>query len=177
MSWNVITVSLQAAASMLAIAVVACLLFAALTSAAYLALNRQIGWPAFLRTAAEIFFVSLPFAVVGIVAGYLTGNSRSPAVTALVPGILTLFGGLTAYLMAQGVRMALLSGIAVVAFSSLLFMGSFVGSLQRQAYDTGRASVSERLAEVERELAVQMFRKNLGLPEANPPSTKTDESK
>src|SRR5205823_14521276 len=40
---------------------------------------------------------SIPTVLVGLVAGYLTGTSRSPAVGTIIPAVLALFGGLNVY--------------------------------------------------------------------------------
>jgi hypothetical protein len=46
--------------------------------------------------------VGLPLGFTGIVAGFLTGSSRSPAVSALVPAILTFIGLVVVYMLGKG---------------------------------------------------------------------------
>src|ERR1700676_4967703 len=43
-------------------------------------------------------FVGVPFAIVGMISGYMTGSSRVSAISYVVPAALTLIGAVTAYL-------------------------------------------------------------------------------
>ncbi len=130
-------------------------------------LLKQTREASFLKLWLELFFVSAAFAVIGITSGFLTGVSRSPAVSALVPGVLTLFGGLVAYLMSRGLAQALLTTVAVVTFSATLLLGTIAGSLMRQSADDSENSIAKGYRESERELAIQVYRKSLGLPPAS----------
>jgi hypothetical protein len=47
-------------------------------------------------------FTGIPFSIIGMVSGYLTGLSRVGAVSALVPAGLTLVGGVAVYLFGRG---------------------------------------------------------------------------
>src|SRR5581483_7270509 len=105
-------------------------------------LLKQTREASFLKLWLELFFVSAAFAVIGITSGFLTGVSRSPAVSALVPGVLTLFGGLVAYLMSRGLAQALLTTVAVVTFSATLLLGTIAGSLMRQSADDSENSIA-----------------------------------
>lgn len=116
------------------------------------------------RVFVEVFMIALPFAVVGVVAGFLTGASRSSAVSATVPAVLTLFGAMVAYLMTMGLRTSMLAGISVTAFSCALLVGSIAGSLERQEVDASENSIAQGFREAEKELAIRNYRRNLGLP-------------
>ena len=124
----------------------------------------------------EFCIIAIPFGITGIVAGFLTGVSRSPAVTALIPAILTIFGGSIVYLISQGMQTAILAGISITVFSTSLLLGTIFGSLERQQFDVSKNSLSEKLRAVEHELAVKTYRKSLGLPEEiKEKKTKTEE--
>jgi hypothetical protein len=113
---------------------------------------------------AEFFVVAMPFAVVGVMAGFLTGISRSPAVSATVPALLTLFGGLVAYLMTKGRASALLAGTAIVAFSISVLYGTIAGSHVRGAAVAETSSIRSQQRQADRELAIEIYRRSLGLP-------------
>ncbi len=168
MTLFIATVGLAHTCALVAISVVISLVFALVGTLAYHFLNGAPLPDKMARLAGEFFVIAAPFGVVGIVAGYLTGISRSSAVYALVPGFLTLFSGLTAYLMSQGVRMAMLSGLAVAAFATTLLLGVIVGSLERQEFDASQTSLEQRLVELEKEHAIYLARKGLGLPIPKP---------
>jgi hypothetical protein len=49
-------------------------------------------------------FIGVPFSILGMTSGYLTGLSRVGAISALVPAGLTLVGGVAAYLFGKEVN-------------------------------------------------------------------------
>jgi hypothetical protein len=66
--------------------------------------------------------------------------------------------------MSKGAAQALLAAIAVVTFSATLLLGTISGSLMRQDADENENSIAKGYREAERDLAVQSYRKSLGLP-------------
>src|SRR4051794_7458392 len=117
MVWSMLARGAQDAFLILCVSLAASALFALLIAAMARALLPHVKEQRFAKAFLEIFFVAAPFGVVGMTCGFLTGVSRSPAVTALVPGALTLFGGLVAYLMSRGAAQAVLAAVAAVTFS------------------------------------------------------------
>ncbi|CAN0423461.1 unnamed protein product, partial [Phaeothamnion confervicola] len=113
---------------------------------------------------AEFFVIAMPFSVIGVLCGFLTGASRSPVVSATIPALLTLFGALVAYLMTKGRASALLASTAIIAFSSSLIFGSIAGSLERDASEAELTSLRHLRAQAEKELALDVYRTSLGLP-------------
>jgi hypothetical protein len=119
----------------------------------------------YMKLAGEFCIVSVPFGITGMVSGFLTGTSRAPAVTALLPAILTIFGGLTVYLISKGIQTAILAGVSITIFSSSLLFGTIFGSLEREQFNLYQNSLAKKLQEVERESAIKIYRRSLGLPE------------
>lgn len=164
MTWEFVRISARDAIVLITIAAATSALLALLLTFAFRTLIADIKQRPFHAALLELFVIAAPFAIVGIVSGFLTGASRSAAVSATVPAVLTLFGGMVAYLLTQGMKIAMLAGLAVSAFSCALLLGAIVGSLERQAVDAIQSSVAQGYREAERELAIETYRKNLGLP-------------
>lgn len=110
----------------------------------------------------------LPLGFTGIAAGFLTGSSRAPAVTALVPAILTFVGLSVVYLLGHGNFRALLAGIIVLMFSFNLLLGTFLGGVSRERFDQLSLSLAALEISAEKEFALRRYRTGLGLP-ADPP--------
>lgn len=175
MTWEFVSISVRDAIVLITISAATSAFLALLLTFAFRTLMEEIKQKPFHAALVEIFAIATPFAIVGIVSGFLTGASRSAAVSATVPAVLTLFGGMVAYLLTQGIKIALLAGLAVSAFSCTLLLGAIIGSLERQAVDAIQSSVAQGYRDAERELAVDAYRKNLGLPSLKPhPAQKTD---
>lgn len=108
--------------------------------------------------------VGAPLGFTGIIAGFLSGSSRSPAMTALIPAILTFIGLAIVYLMGRGPLRAIISAFAVFVFSFNLLVGAFLGSASRDRHAEFLRSVGVQKLNAEREFAVRAYRKGLGLP-------------
>lgn len=103
------------------------------------------------------------FGLLGIVIGMTLATSRTPAVDAVLPGVLTFAGALAAYLVTRKGAHVGVATVAVVAFALHLFLGSVLGALQR-----GRAEAAafdpERLRwQADVEFTVNAYRDALGL--------------
>ena len=97
-------------------------------------------------------------ALLGIVTGQLTGQSREPAVGAVLPAVLGLIGGVTVYLFAmKEPKTQVLVGLAVVAFSINMLVGTFWGAKLRADFNAYQANLGVRLAReaVEHEIRLQ----------------------
>jgi hypothetical protein len=107
---------------------------------------------------------SIPIVLVGYVAGYFTGISRSPVVGAIVPSFLALIGGLNIYLFGVDTKNKALVGYCVFIFVIALLYGTQFGG---EAREIGRAARLIYLSEQEKQ--IRAYRVNRGLPE-EPPS-------
>jgi hypothetical protein len=110
------------------------------------------------------FLGGLPLGFIGIVAGFLTGSSRSPAIAALVPAILTFLGLIMVYLIGKGRLRAIIAGFAVSVFSADLLVGTVLGSASRDRHEEFLASVRFQKLKADQEFAIRRYRGALGLP-------------
>ena len=70
------------------------------------------------------FWVAFGAALLGAVIGQITGQSREPAVSAVLPAVLGLVGGTTIYLVGtQGLRSQVIVGISLVAMMLNMIIG------------------------------------------------------
>ena len=121
-------------------------------------------------SAATILLPTSAFLLLGLVAGYLTGLSREPAVGAVLPAALTLIGGVAAALIGNSHSRTLVLRVSglILAFSSGLFIGTAWGSAMRQAIDDFNSSESELIRRSQVEAVVREFRIARGLPPEMP---------
>jgi hypothetical protein len=151
----------------------ALLAVAAITSAVILLFRRTYADLTVWESAA-IFFA---LALLGVVTGYLTGLSRSSAVGAVIPAVLTLIGGLVLYLVTGDAPRArrMLTAASVVALMTNLLVGTLWGSLSRADPTTQGANLEndETLREaicykrLAFEIEVRETRAREGLPDVN----------
>lgn len=106
-----------------------------------------------------------PFAILGVVVGYVTGMSRDPAVAAVVPGILTLVGGAVLILTSEGGVKAATSSAMVVYLSIGLVAGIDYGARKRYEFEQIKNSFDVQIDQVNREANIRAYRRGLGLPE------------
>lgn len=112
----------------------------------------------------ELVFVLAAFSMLGLVTGYLTGFSRSPAVGAVLPAVLSLVAGMAVFLMGKDAASRMIVALSVLIFSISLVIGTGWGATMRETaedYATSEAVLKQRaLIEVE----IRDFREALGLP-------------
>jgi hypothetical protein len=76
------------------------------------------------------------FAMLGFVTGNAMANSREPAVAAVMPAVLTLMGGVGAFLIgAKGVKTQAVVAALILNFSLSLMAGAFYGAELRVQND------------------------------------------
>jgi hypothetical protein len=109
-------------------------------------------------------FTGVPFGIVGMISGYMTGSSRVGAISALVPAALTLVGGVGVYLFGKGGKSAILAAFAIIDFSVLMLVGSLIGGRERVQTEAAQASLENMEVQIEKEFALEQFRRGLGLP-------------
>lgn len=112
----------------------------------------------------DLVLLLAAFSTLGLVAGYLTGFSRSPAVGAVLPAVLSLVAGLAVFLMGKDAASRAIVSLSVLIFSISLVLGTSWGAVMRQTADDYAMSepVLKQRALVEAE--VREFREALGLP-------------
>jgi len=108
-------------------------------------------------------FTGIPFGIIGISSGYMTGLSRVGAISALVPAGLTLVGAVAAYLFGKGGKPAILASFAVINFSIMTVVGSLIGGRERVETEQAETSLDHRINQIKEEAILQNYRKSLGL--------------
>jgi hypothetical protein len=116
-----------------ATAVVACLLLTAFTC-----LGLAFGFRR--RFGGYLFIAVFAFSMLGFVSGDIMSNSREPSVSAVLPAVLTLMGGVAAFQIgSKGVENQVAVCTLIFVFSLALYTGSFYGA---QVRGENAASVS-----------------------------------
>lgn len=116
----------------------------------------------------EFFIVLFSFALLGMVTGLLAGFSRTPAMGAVLPAVLSLVGGLAIYVIGVAKADQMLIGTCVIALSLNLLIGSVWGALLRDDSERAHKSANAGMREALVEVQVREFRRELGLPESPP---------
>jgi hypothetical protein len=104
-----------------------------------------------------------PLSFTGLVIGFLTGSSRSPAVSALVPAILTFIGLFLIYMIGKGRLRAFIAGFAVFAFTVNLVTGVVLGAASRDRHEEVLKSFEARRHEADVELSLRLHCVRIGL--------------
>lgn len=153
---------------------VAALIFALFYVSAYAWCRISIANSSLRRTILGGLFSGLPLGITGIVAGFLTGSSRSPAVSALVPAILTFTGLIVAYMIGKGRARGSIAGFAALVFSAEIMVGTVLGSASRDRHEAELNSVEVRELGADQEFATRMYCRGLGLiPDISKPCPNT----
>lgn len=111
----------------------------------------------------QTFFISFTFGILAIVTGFLTATSRETAIANVIPAVLTLIGGLALYIVDKGQEKFLVTGISVLSFSMMLFMGAALGSFERQKGEAQAKSPTMLRKAADIEFAINSYRRSLGL--------------
>lgn len=115
----------------------------------------------------DFIVIVLAFSMLGIVAGYLTGFSRQPAVGSVLPAVLSLIGGLAVFLVGKDKESRLVVGLSVLAFSLCLAIGTTWGSVMRGTAEDYKNSEIYLKQQALIEVQVKEFRESLGLSARN----------
>ena len=102
---------------------------------------------------------SLPVTALGYTIGYLAASARSGDLTGLIPGVLTLVGGLSIYGFNLELRNRVIVGYCVFVFPMVLLYGIYVGSQARQL-----AQLNQLISLSETEKQIRIYRENRELP-------------
>lgn len=114
----------------------------------------------------ELFIVLAPFSTIGIISGLLTGQSRAPAVSALIPAVLTFVGAVVAFQIAKTRVATMVAALATIWFSAFLLVGTLLGATERDIYEERKSSLQQQYRAVDTEFLVELYRRGLGLPPA-----------
>lgn len=111
-----------------------------------------------------VFFAIFAFSVLGFVTGKVMSNSRDSAVGAVLPAVLTLLGGVSAYVI--GVKDARMQGqvsAMLLCFALSLFIGSHFGAQLRYDYEVflNDPRLSARHDDLAEDLRLQLDLKRL----------------
>ena len=110
-----------------------------------------------------LFFVLLAFSMLGLATGYLTGFSRESAVGAVLPSVLSLFGGLSIFLIGKNQESRIITSLAVLSFAICLVLGTSWGAIMRQSWEDHKLSKEYFQKQALIEVEVNEFRESLGL--------------
>lgn len=116
-----------------------------------------------IKTTFQVLYVAFTFGLLAIVAGFLTANSRSPAVADVLPAVLTVIGGIALFLVDKGIERFILAGVAVISFSLMVFVGSALGSFERQKAEARATSPFALKRAADTEFTIKLYREYLGL--------------
>ena len=114
-------------------------------------------------TVAEALAVGVPFSVLGVAVGYLTGISREAAVGSVVPAVLTLLGALTLYIGSNGGRKSMLASATMIYVTIALVTGVGYGSRLRVAADEFEKSPRRLISQAHDEANLKHYRQAIGL--------------
>lgn len=101
---------------------------------------------------------AVPVALVGYIAGYLTGASRSAAVGSTVPAVLALIGGLNIYFFGTQNKEKAVVAYSIFIFAFVFFYGVWGGAVNREV---GRVERMINLAEQERSIRIHRENRNM----------------
>jgi hypothetical protein len=87
------------------------------------------------KTISRLFVLLFVLGLLGGVAGYAGGLSREAAVGTIIPAILGIAGGLSAYLFGVDGSRGAVASISLAVFTTLLFFGFVFGSSVRSESD------------------------------------------
>ena len=116
----------------------------------------------------KFYVVLLAFTLLGMVTGLLAGFSRTSAMGAVLPAVLSLVGGLGIYLIGAGKADQGLVATCVIALALDLLIGSLWGAVLRDDFERDIRSASTQKREALIEVEVRDFRRDLGLQEIAP---------
>lgn len=112
----------------------------------------------------EGFLVAVPLAYLAWIVGYMTGFSRSGAVSDVVPAVLTFFGA-TAAILSLKFSMVVQTSMVIVSFSTCLFIGATLGAklLALENDHQIRLHLEFLKEQADVEVVIKRYREQLGL--------------
>lgn len=127
----------------------------------------------------ELLGIGVPFTILGVLIGYLTGVSLTPAVGSVIPAVLTLVAGISVFMASEGGRKGAIASAAIIYLSFALVAGVSHGSRLRTTALEAANSIEARMKAVSDEAALRAFRaareRANGLTANNPSGPVTSE--
>lgn len=111
------------------------------------------------------FVLAIAIGILAWVVGYLSGASREPVVSALVPAILGAVGALGGFVSLKYDK-TIVTGMTIISFAIMLFIGASMGGRIREEHELADRSLPplnllKRAARDEWE--IKIYRQDLGL--------------
>lgn len=107
------------------------------------------------------------FGLLAIVVGVITGASRSTSVGNVVPAALGLVGAVALYVVTREKANISIAATAVISFSTLLLLGTVLGSFERSRFVLYQSSLSYDFKNLKHqadlEFAINGYRRSRGL--------------
>jgi len=122
--------------------------------------SGKVFGPEFKETFFYLFLGGVPVSLVGYAIGFLTGISRSPILSTVLPAMLAALGGLSVYAFGTESKHKFMVSYCVSLVVVNLFYGTQSGSYEREQYRESRLKATFEL-----EKRLQNYRVNRGLPE------------
>lgn len=116
----------------------------------------------------DLLMTLTAFSMLGLVTGYLTGFSRTPAVGAVLPAVLSLVAGLAVFMLGKDSAIRAIVSLSILIFSTSLVLGTTWGASLRQEWEEYPLTLDAQKAQALMEVQVREFRQALGLPAAPP---------
>ncbi len=115
----------------------------------------------------EIALILLAFSTLGISTGYITAFSREAAVGSVLPAVLSLFGGLSVFLIGKEKEHRTVISLTILSFSFSLLLGVSWGSVMRETAECHKNSKTYLLKQAGTNAIIKEFTlKNDALTEA-----------
>jgi thiol:disulfide interchange protein len=137
-------------------------LFAILAACGAILLTKSRDWG---RIAASVF----GFSILGMVTGFLTGLSgESTVLQAVLPSVLSVVGGLAAFLVSRDPKISDVVAPSIGALSLAVLLGAFWGANERHADELASNSIDYLKKRAGAEAELRLLRHNLSIPEEPP---------
>jgi len=94
--------------------------------------DRHLVRPKFFSLFPEYLKYSLPFLVLSFVIGFLSGVSQQPTLSALVPAVMSFFGGAIAFIYVNDSKKLDLMAVVMISFSVTLVYSMKAGATIRE---------------------------------------------
>lgn len=117
--------------------------------------------------ATRNFLLATVFGTLSMVFGIIMAASRTSAVADVIPAALALIGGVALYLITKEKEKTVEIAVSVLSFSCLLFIGTILGSYERQRSEFQAAhfkyDLQDQMRKADNELIINAYRKSRNL--------------
>lgn len=106
----------------------------------------------------ELLAIGVPFTILGVVIGYLTGVSQTPVVGSVLPAVLTLVAGISVFMASDGGRKGAIASSAMIYLSFALVAGVSHGSTLRITALAAMNSFEAKMQAVSDDVTLRAFK-------------------